>query len=143
MTRIDFYFNAPSKLDVARKLAAKAFASGSHVLVYPRDDEQARELDHAFWTAQQLSFLPHVPCGHPLARETPILIGQVPDELASMDILINLADEPPAFLDRFVRLLDIVGTDERDRERARNRFRHFKQQGYAPATHDLAEKTHE
>ena len=59
MTRIDFYFNAPSKNDVARKLATKAFAAGQNVLVYAPDPEQAKELDTLFWTAQQLSFLPH------------------------------------------------------------------------------------
>ncbi len=140
MTRIDFYFNAPSKTDVARKLAAKAFNAGQQVLVYTRDAAIAQELDTAFWTAQQLSFLPHVRCGHPLARQTPILIGGDPDELASADILISLDDEPPEFFGRFQRLLEVVSTDPGDRERARQRFRFFKGRGYELATHDLAEK---
>jgi DNA polymerase III subunit chi len=138
MTRIDFYFNAPSKPEVARKLAAKAFNAGQHVLVYTRDAAQAQELDKIFWTAQQLSFLPHVRCGHPLARQTPILIGSDPDELASADILISLDDEPPEFFGRFQRLLEVVSTDTGDRDRARQRFRFFKQRGYDLETHDLA-----
>ncbi len=139
MTRIDFYFNAPSKILVARKLATKAFSAGQNVLVFTRDDALARELDTTFWTAQQLSFLPHVRCGHPLARQTPILIGGEPDELASADILISLGDEPPEFFGRFQRLLEVVSTDDGDRERARNRYRFFKQRGYPLETHDLAE----
>jgi len=141
MTRIDFYFNAPSKTDVARKLAAKAFNAGQQVLVYTRDAVLAQELDTAFWTAQQVSFLPHVRCGHPLARQTPILIGGDPDELASADVLISLADEPPEFFGRFQRLLEVVSSEEGDRDRARRRFRFFKERGYALETHDLAEKT--
>ncbi len=139
MTRIDFYFNAPSKIDVARKLATKAFNAGQHVLVYAPDPTMAQALDTAFWTAQQLSFLPHVRCGHPLARQTPILIGAEADELASADILINLAEQPPEFFGRFQRLLEVVSGESGDRERARERYRFFKQRGYPLETHDLAE----
>lgn len=141
MTRIDFYFNAPSKADVARKLAAKAFNAGQQVLVYTRDAALAQELDMAFWTAQQLSFLPHVRCGHPLARQTPILIGADPDELERADILINLDEASPDFFGRFQRLLEVVSTEPGDRERARERFRFFKGRGYELETHDLAEKS--
>lgn len=140
MTRIDFYFNASSKIEVARKLAAKAFQAGQNVLVYAPDPALATELDRAFWTAQQLSFLPHVRCGHPLARQTPILIGSSPDELGRADVLINLADEPPAFFPRFQRLLDLVGIEESDRARARQRYRAFKESGYPLESHDLLEK---
>lgn len=139
MTRIDFYFNAPDKAVVARKLATKAFNAGQNVLVYTRDAALAQELDTAFWTAQQLSFLPHVRCGHPLARQTPILIGADPDELGHADVLISLDDEPPEFFDRFQRLLEVVSGDDGDRDRARGRYRTFKQRGYPLATHDLAE----
>lgn len=138
MTRITFYFNAPDKLDVARKLAAKAFQSGQQALVYAADPAQAQAVDEAFWTAQQLSFLPHVRCDHPLAGETPILIGDNPDALGQADVLINLAAELPACFGRFGRLLEIVTSDPADRERARERYRHFKERGYALESHDLA-----
>lgn len=137
MTRITFYFNAPDKLDVARKLAAKAIQGGQRALVYTPDPAQAQVADQVFWTAQQLSFLPHVRCGHPLAAETPVLIGDDPDALGQADVLINLASEPPAFFGRFDRLLEIVTTDPADRDRARERFRYFKERGYALDTHDL------
>lgn len=137
MTRVDFYFNAPSKAEVARKLAAKAFQAGQQALVYTADPAQAQALDVAFWTAQQLSFLPHVRCGHPLARQTPILIGDNPDELARADVLINLAPDTPAFFGRFERVLEIVTAQAEDRERARARFKFFKERGYALESHDL------
>jgi len=137
MTRVDFYFNAPAKAEVARKLATKSFQAGQQALVYSRQAQQCQTLDGLFWTAQQLSFLPHVRCGHPLARETPILIGDDPDELASADVLINLEDETPAFFGRFARVLEIVTLDETDRERARVRLRFFRERGYQVDTHDL------
>ena len=137
VTRITFYFNAPDKLDVARKLATKAYQSGQQALVYTADPVQAQAADQDFWTAQQLSFLPHVRCEHPSAAETPILIGDNPDALARADVLINLALEPPVFFGRFERLLEIVTADPMDRARARARFRYFKERGYALESHDL------
>ncbi len=137
MTRIDFYFNAPGKAEVARKLANKTFQTGQQALVYTRQPAKGQELDTLFWTAQQLSFLPHVRCGHALARETPILIGDNPDELSSADVLINLEDETPAFFSRFARVMEIVTTDLEDREHARARLRFFKERGYQVDTHDL------
>ena len=137
MTRITFYFNAPDKLDVARKLATKVFQGGQQALVYTADPALAQEADQGFWTAQQLSFLPHVLCGHPLAPDTPILIGDDPDRLQRADVLINLDQEPPAFFGRFERLLEIVTPDPADRDRARARYRFFKERGYALETHDL------
>lgn len=138
MTRVDFYFNAPGKAEVARKLASKTFQAGQQALVYTRQAKHGQELDGLFWTAQQLSFLPHVRCGHPLARRTPILIGDNPDELSSADVLINLEDETPDFFSRFARVMEIVTADEGDRERARARLRFFKERGYQVDTHDLA-----
>ena len=138
MTRVDFYFNAPGKAEVARKLASKCFQAGQQALVYTLAPNLGQELDGLFWTAQQLSFLPHVRCGHALARQTPILIGADPDELASPDVLINLEDETPAFFGRFARVMEIVTTEPADRERARARLRFFRERGYAVDAHDLA-----
>lgn len=137
MTRVDFYFNAASKPEVAMRLAAKAYQAGLHTLMYTEDAALAAELDTGLWTAQQLSFLPHVRCGHPLAARTPILIGTQPDELTSCDVLINLTPEPPAGFGRFDRLIEIVTADETDRLQARSRFRFYQERGYALQTHDL------
>jgi len=138
VTRITFYFNAPNKLEVARKLATKSFQAGLCALVYTPDATLAQTLDHTFWTAQQLSFLPHVRCNHPLAAQTPVLIGDSAEPLQRADVLINLAAEPPAFFGRFERLLEIVTSDHADREQARQRVRYFKERGYAVDHHDLA-----
>lgn len=140
MTRVDFYFNAGGKSDVAMRLAAKAYQSGRHTLLYTGDEALAAEIDAGLWTAQQLSFVPHVRCGHPLAARTPVLIGTHPDELESCDVLINLTREPPACFGRFDRLIEIVTADETDRLQARSRFRFYQERGYALETHDLNRK---
>lgn len=140
MTRVDFYFNAPSKPEVALRLTAKAYQAGRRTLLFTEDATLAAELDTGLWTAQQLSFVPHVRCGHPLAARTPVLIGTHADELAACDVLINLSEAPPACFGRFDRLIEIVTADETDRLQARSRYRFYQERGYALETHDLNRK---
>jgi DNA polymerase-3 subunit chi len=91
MTRIDFYSNTRDKLEIVRKLVNKALETRQCVLIHAPDTLTAGEVDAYLWTHPPLSFLPHVRTGHPLARQTSVLIGTDPDELASADLLINLA----------------------------------------------------
>lgn len=138
MTKVDFYFNAADRIDVARRLAAKVLRSGQRALLYVSDPGLAADLDAALWTQDKLTFLPHVRCGHPLAGETPLLIGTDPAALASHDILINLDNESPACFSRFDRLLEVVSTDPADRQLARQRYRYYQERGYLIKTNDLA-----
>lgn len=90
MTQIDFDFNASNKLEVIRKLVAKASQAGSCVLLYTQDAALLQHVDQYLWAAQTLNFIPHVPCRHPLAEKTPVLIGDDPGSLAKPDVLIIL-----------------------------------------------------
>lgn len=138
MTRVDFYFNATDKRYVALRLAAKAYQAGQNTLLYTTDTALAAELDTALWTTTHTAFIPHVRCGHALARETPLLIGSCIDALASCNVLINLTTAPPEGFSRFDRLIEIVSQDEEDRRQARARYRYYQERGYALNAHDLA-----
>ncbi len=140
MTRIDFYTNAGNKLELVRKLVTKARDAGKCVLIHSPDSRLATELDAYLWTAPPLSFLPHVRGGHPLARRTPVLIGDNPDELAAQDVLINLGHEPPAFLGRFDRLLEVVGGEADEIRDGRRRYRYYQERGYELVHNDMTGK---
>lgn len=138
MTRVDFYVNANAKAEIARKLVAKAYKTGSHVLIHIDNRQRAEEMVHYLWTAQTLSFLPHVLCDHPLAASTPILVGSEPVNIARADVLINLSTVTPKWFSRFDRILEIVGQDTLDKEQGRARFRLFKEMGYLLDVHDVS-----
>lgn len=137
MTRVDFYFNAEDKVEAARKLAAKIYQAGKNALFYAADERVAGELDSVIWTRDKLAFVPHVRCGHPLAKETAILIGTDADALASPDILVNLEAERPPFFGRFERLIELVSRDPADRQAARDRYRFYQERGYEINNVDL------
>ena len=139
MTSIDFYFNAAERLQVACRLAAKALAERKRILIYAPDADIAARLDRLMWTWSATGFVPHCPAGDALAAETPVLIAQDDRTPADIPVLLNLSGECPPHFASFERLLEVVGSDEADREAARVRFRSYKSKGYAIASHDLAQ----
>jgi DNA polymerase III subunit chi len=141
MTRIDFYSNAESRLQVACQLVAKAVRERLPVLVYAPDQSMARSFDKMLWTYQAIGFVPHCLASDALSAETPVVIAFDDSEAAHHRVILNLhEDSPPAF-SRFERLVEIVGVDEDDRQRARGRFRFYRDRGYEIHHHDLAKAT--
>ena len=138
MTQIDFYTQAADRLHTTGRLVAKARSHGLRVTVYCPDRDLAGKLDRLLWTVPATGFLPHCAPDDPLAAVTPVLIDgsgltQLHDEL-----LINLHAEWPAFFSRYHRLAEIVGIDDNDRALARERYRFYRDRGYAIRTHDLS-----
>ena len=137
MTEITFYTFADSPLDVARRVAAKAHGQGKQVMIYAPDAAVADSIDRLLWTTPALGFVPHCRDSDALAGETPVLIGTDPDALGSADVMINLhPEQPPAFA-RFERLVEIIGQDDASRERGRERYRFYRDRGYAIQHHKL------
>ena len=137
MTEISFYTFADNKLTVARQLTAKAVARGLQVMLYTPDTALANKLDGMLWTTPAQSFLPHCKDTHALASQTPVLIGENVDALLQADVMINLHHERPAAFSRFGRLLEIVSTHDEDIEQGRQRYRFYRERGYALTTVDL------
>jgi DNA polymerase III subunit chi len=138
MTTVDFYFNAPERLQAACRLAAKALAAGERLLIYSPEAELASRVDRLMWTWPATGFVPHCALDDPLAPDTPVLIARDEEAPADIRLLLNLAPECPPHFARFERLFEVLGRDEAEREAARARFRLYKSRGYAIASHDLA-----
>ena len=138
MTRGDFYFNAPDRLQVACRLAGKALAAGERMLVYAPEADLASRVDRLMWTSPATGFVPHCAADDPIAPDTPVVIARGEDAPGDFSLLLNLGAECPPHFARFERLLEVVSTDEQDRAAARERPRQYKSRGYAITNHDLA-----
>ena len=130
MTRIDFYRYAEDKLRFACRLATKVYQSEKPLVVFSTDRATLQRFDTALLTLQATSFVPHCFAGTAVAAETPIVLASSEAELPHHDVLLNLADEWPPFFATFERLLEIVGTDEEDKSRARARYSFYRERGY-------------
>ena len=141
MTRIDFYHDAEDRLAIACRLVAKAVQQKLRVVVYSPDAAVADTVDRMLWTTPPIAFVPHCRAGHRLAAETPVLISADDDHASTHeDVLVNLHDEWPPSFARFHRLIEIVGREDADRQRARARFRFCKDRGYPIHAHNLGER---
>lgn len=139
MTSIDFYFNADDRLQVACRLAAKALKQGSRMLIYAPDADTAGRLDTLMWTWPATGFVPHCRAQAPLAAETPVLIAGGEETPEGCELLLNLGAECPPHFERFARLLEVVSVSDEEKASGRNRYRFYKERGYAIASHDLAQ----
>ena len=139
MTSIDFYSNAPDRLQVACRIAGKAVKQGTRLLIHAPEPETVARIDKMLWTWPAIGFVPHCAVHSPLAAETPVLIGAGDETPEGCDLLLNLAPECPPHFERFRRLLEIVpAANEDEVQSARSRFRFYRERGYKIANHDLA-----
>jgi len=137
MTRIDFHFNAPTKVGYTCRLARRARAAGSQLVIFGTDANLLAELDRQLWTFSAQDFLPHCYANDALATQTPILLTSDASPTPHHEVLINLDGTQPEFFSRFERLIEVVGRDDIDRQRARERWKFYKDRGYALTHHDL------
>ena len=145
MTRVNFYVLAEAagqqRPVFACRLAEKAFSHGMRIYIHTDSPGETARLDELLWTFRDGSFLPHLPAENIAECDpemlTPVLVGhsEAPDGLDGL--LINLSAEVPPFFSRFERVAEIVGGDEPGRERARERFRFYRDRGYELETHNL------
>jgi DNA polymerase III subunit chi len=138
VTRVDFHFNAPDKIGYGCRLLRKVYRSGRRAVVYCDDGGRLARLDEQLWTFSPLDFIPHVLASDRLAPRTPIVLTAAAGDTPHHEVLINLGEAMPPFFSRFERLIEVVTAEPDDRDRARERFRFYKDRGYPLETHDLS-----
>ncbi|NCF20312.1 MAG: DNA polymerase III subunit chi [Haliea sp.] len=139
MTRVGFYVvqdaEHSQRLQVAARLADKAFARGHRIFINAADQGQAEALDQLLWHFRPASFLPHGLVGEEHAETIAIGWGQDPE--GHSDLLINLQLEIPAFFSRFQRVAEVVTQDADSLAALRRSWTFYKERGYQLEKHDL------
>jgi len=124
----------------ACRLVEKAYRLKHSIFVNAESQPQAQQLDELLWTFRDGSFIPHeiVAPGFEVPQgAAPILIGPDADPASNMDLLVNLAATVPGCLDRFDRAAEVVDSDAERRKAARERFKFYRERGYALESHKL------
>jgi DNA polymerase III subunit chi len=136
MTRVEFYFNVDSKLVTACRLAARALQQRLRVLVYAPEESVALGMEEALGAFPAIRYA-RCPAGG-AASELPLVIAPDAGTTIHDDVLLNLHDAAPRCFSRFQRLIEIVARAEEDRQAARERFRFYRDRGYAIRHYDMA-----
>lgn len=139
--QVDFYVLSGAashgRVEMACRLAEKAYRLGHRVYLLAADDAQARQLDELLWTFRQQSFVPHEIYPPETGDNVPVLIGIDPQPRWPAEVLINLAPEAPACFSDMQRVVELVDQQAAVLEASRARFRFYQGQGIEPATHKL------
>ncbi len=99
-------------------------------------------LDRLLWTFADTEFLPHLRLAAktpaaPRLRRTPVWLVDEAERGSHLPVLVNLGHEPASGFESFQRLIEIVSTDEDERDAARQRWRHYASRGYAITRHEV------
>lgn len=139
MSKVDFYIlptdSLSARLDFACKLCEKAWRLGHRVYLHCQDDAQRLELDERLWRFKGEAFVPHD--HHEQHADARVALGIGDDAGDHNDLLINLGGDVPGFVGTFERVAEIVVEDPAIRLAARERFRFYREQGYALQDHRL------
>ena len=139
MAQVDFYvldkFDEHSRYTFACKLAEKAWRLENTIHIHTMSQADAERLDELLWTFRDGSFVPHelVSSGNP----APVSIGYDSNTIESRDLLINLCDEIPAFADTFPRIAELVTSEENCRQKSRERYAIYRDQGHTLEMHKI------
>ena len=140
-TRVDFYLlkeeDLQAKLLYACRLLEKAYGKSRQVFVYCNDQTEAEQLDELLWTFKEESFIPHNLQGEGPEPPPPIQIGCGETPRGFHDILMNLADEIPAFYTKFSRVIELVSNDETAKETARTHYKAYRAARCSLQTHEV------
>ncbi|NHL67123.1 DNA polymerase III subunit chi [Burkholderia ambifaria] len=130
MTRIDFHSNVGDSLAYACRLLRKAYQAGQPVVVVA-EAARLRALDERLWTFSPLDFIPHCGVDSAHAAGTPIVLAADLDQAPHYHVLLNLGAAVPAQFARFERLLEVVGNAPDELAAGRDRYRFYRDRGYA------------
>ncbi len=144
MTRIDFYISPDSHAQARELLACriieKAWQQKSPVYVHTASSQQSEQLDQLLWTFRAQSFIPHSCSPGDNSQSCTILIGHTEPPEQQNEVLINLANDIPMFFSRFNRVVELVHEETETKQRGRERYKFYKDRGYALNTHNLKGK---
>ena len=137
--RVDFYLvagDAAARDAFCCRLAEKAYREGYRVHLRTADREAAERLNDRLWTFRAGSFVPHALLGE--ADGEPVTLGEgLPAEAEG--VLVNLGVDLPEGWQRWRRIAEVVTDATEPLDRARERFRVYRDAGREPAHHRIGE----
>jgi DNA polymerase III subunit chi len=128
-----------AQLTVACRIVEKAWKAGSTVLIQHDDAAELNRLDEMLWTlGNEQNFIPHeIASDAPSLTTTPVVLNTGTGPTAAVDVLINLTPQLPSRPELATRIIEIIDADPARRAAGRERFKAYRERGFALEKHDL------
>ena len=142
MARVDFYIlnqaGSQERQRFACRLAEKVYRLNNTVHIHTGTRADAERVNELLWTFRDGSFVPHdLTSVGTDARQSPVTIGCDSTCIEPRDLLINLCDDIPPFVETFPRVAELVTCDEDCKRESRRRFAEYRDQGHTLDTHNV------
>lgn len=156
--RVYFAFGVRHRIQQAALTAAKNYRSAKKILVYSSEQKRLDGFSRMLWDVAPTAFVPHeqVESAAHLAQlihedwgheqqPAPVLLVQDPSLLAASELaaiaqevwLLNLDLACPPHYTQFACVLEIVSEHEQDKQYARNRWKHYRNDGANLIAHQM------
>ncbi len=109
------------------------------MLIQHGDAAELSRLDEMLWTVgNEQGFIPHeIASETPRLDGTPVILNTGSGPTEAVDVLINLNSQLPSQPQLATRIIEIIDTDPVRRATGRERFKAYRERGFALEKHDL------
>jgi DNA polymerase-3 subunit chi len=147
LLRVDFAFGAHDRIAQAVRTTQRHVDKGTPLMVFCDDEQRLERYDDQLWALEDTAFVAHERLSpHALEGLKVYLVDTeswplLPAKLATVPYqsawLLNLADQLPPEPQALSRILEVVGPEDDDREKARIRWRQYQRLGADLHSHRL------
>ncbi len=113
------------------ELVADAYSKRQRCRVLCVDQKQAEQVDELLWQLPADRFIPHNMHSEGPASGTPVEVCWHHTQLEKCHVVVNLTDELIQQPQQFLFIYDFVPADEEAKQKARLRYKHYQQAGFA------------
>jgi DNA polymerase-3 subunit chi len=147
LLRVDFAFGAHDRIAQAVRTTERHVSKGTTLMVFCDDDQRLERYDQQLWALEDTAFVaherltPHALEGLKVylidTASWPLLSAKLTHSAYQSSWLLNLADHLPPEPQALSRILEVVGPEDDDREKARVRWRQYQKLGADLHSHRL------
>lgn len=148
MLRVDFAFGAHDRIAQAVSTTQRQVQKGTPLMVFCDNAPRLDRFDLQLWALVDTGFVAHERLTPDAPEDLKVYLidpqtwPRLSAKLATTAFesawLLNLSDQLPPEPQQFQRILEVVGQDEDDREKARLRWRQYQQLDAELHSHRLA-----
>ncbi len=137
--RADFYIVAESVVPnrFICQLADKVRNEGYNIYIHAASREQAATIDDLLWTFRDISFVPHASIDSAERTNCPVVIGWEGEDPLQRQVFINLSGNLPEHPETYERIIEVVPSDQAERQQARLRYKDYRARGLEMHSHNI------
>ncbi len=149
MTEINFYVSKEQGLEhrlaVVYRLVNLAINRSLCVHIHTDSESLSKTVDEFLWKNDILSFIPHSIISAEDNQDTTTKVSKLDkvsishnfEPIEHCDYLINMSLERPSFFSRFIKVAEILDTEDKILTAGRKRYSFYRDRGYTLGYHKL------